>query len=247
MGFTKLDSNIIQSSIMSEPAVVFKVWIALLASAGPDGIARVSSTFLSSVCYLDLDAVDRALGILEAPDARSRSLAQEGRRIRRVDGGYFIVNYEKYRAFTPHDGDPNSSGAARTRRWRERKSQSVTASPVVTPSDVTGVTSASAYASESDSSSKGEVQERETDAKFEEFWKAYPQAGRLAKKESRVKFGALVKRGELEQFIKGFHGYLDFLKHQRLQKRFDLTPMYAKTFLNGRWQEYVGFKYEAEL
>lgn len=149
MGFTKLDSNIIQSSIMSEPAVVFKVWIALLASTGPDGIARVSSTFLSSACYLGLDAVDRALGILEAPDARSRSLSEEGRRVRRVDGGYFIVNYEKYRGFTPQEGDPNSSGALRTRRWRERKIQSVTGSPVVTDGDVTGVTSASASSSAS--------------------------------------------------------------------------------------------------
>lgn len=100
MGFTKLDEGILQSSVMLEEPPTFKVWIALLASCGPDGIARVSSVFLSSVCHLDLAVTDKALEILEAPDPRSRSVVEEGRRIKRVDGGYFIVNYEKYRAFT---------------------------------------------------------------------------------------------------------------------------------------------------
>jgi len=85
------------------------------------------------------------------------------------------------------------------------------------------------------------------EAKFEEFWKAYPREGRLAKKESRVKFGALVKRGELAEFIKGFHGYLDYLKHQKIKANFNQTPMYAKTFINGRWPEFVGFKFEPKL
>lgn len=172
MGFTKLDSNIIQSSIMSEPAVVFKVWIALLASCGPDGIARVSSTFLAGACYMDLETVDRALGVLEAPDARSRSLNEDGRRIRRVDGGYFIINYEKYRGFTPQEGNPDSPGAIRVRRWREKHKavtgvtegvtegvtksadvtlRNVTTPPVVTQGNVTSVTSASASCSKEDS------------------------------------------------------------------------------------------------
>jgi len=93
----------------------------------------------------------------------------------------------------------------------------------------------------------GPLAQTEIDKKFEEFWTAYPREGRLAKKESRVKFGALVKRNELAEFIKGFHGYLDYLKHQKVKNKFDQRPMYAKTFVNGRWQEFVGFKYEAEL
>ena len=91
------------------------------------------------------------------------------------------------------------------------------------------------------------IPEQEIEEKFSEFWAAYPREGRLAKKESRIKFGALVKRGELAEFIKGFHGYLDFLKHQKVKKNFAQTPMYAKTFLNGRWSEFVDFKFEPEL
>lgn len=100
MGFTKLDEGILQSSVMLEEPPTFKVWVALLASCGPDGIARVSSVFLSSVCHLDLTVTDKALETLGAPDPRSRSVVEEGRRIKRVDGGYFLVNYEKYRSFT---------------------------------------------------------------------------------------------------------------------------------------------------
>jgi len=85
----------------------------------------------------------------------------------------------------------------------------------------------------------------ETDEKFKEFWTAYPQEGRLAKKESRIKFGALIKRGELLEFIKGFHGYLNYLKHRKVNEGFDQRPMYAKTFLGDRWREFVGFEFKS--
>jgi len=91
------------------------------------------------------------------------------------------------------------------------------------------------------------LSQTEIDKKFEEFWSAYPREGRHAKKESRVKFGALVKRGELLDFVKGFHGYLDFLKHQKVKNQFDQRPMYAKTFLGERWKEFIDFKFEAPL
>jgi hypothetical protein len=118
MGFTKLDEGILRSSIMAEPPEVFKVWIAILASTDPDGVARVSSVFLSSVCYLALDIVDNSLAILEAPDPRSRSLIEDGRRIRRVDGGYLVINYGKYRDFT-YSMNPDS---VRKREYRKRVS-----------------------------------------------------------------------------------------------------------------------------
>jgi hypothetical protein len=87
----------------------------------------------------------------------------------------------------------------------------------------------------------------DVDKKFIEFWSAYPSEGRLAKKESRIKFGAIYKRGELPQLTQGFRGYLEFLKHKRLVENFEMRPMYAKTFLNGRWQEFVDFKFKAAL
>lgn len=116
MGFAKLDEGIIKSSIMQEDSDTFKVWIVLVASCGADGIARVSSVFLEAVCRLPIKTVDAALRKLEAPDPRSRSKEDAGRRIRSVDGGYFVTNYQKYRAFDYSI----KKEAVRKRAYRER-------------------------------------------------------------------------------------------------------------------------------
>ena len=116
MGFTKLDEGILRSSIMAEDAETFKIWITFLASCAPDGIARVSAIFLSSVCRLPLETVHKAIIKLEAPDPESRSETEEGRRIIPVDGGWFIVNFEKYRSFNYS----LKNEAVRKREYRER-------------------------------------------------------------------------------------------------------------------------------
>jgi len=115
MGFTKLDERILQSSIMAESAITFKVWIALLAACRESGIAYVSSVYLSSICHLPLSRVEDSLKKLEGPDEHSRSLADDGRRIRRVDGGYEIINYTVYRDFSLKDAE-----AERKRLYRQR-------------------------------------------------------------------------------------------------------------------------------
>jgi hypothetical protein len=97
MGFTKLDDGLIFSSILSEDDAVFKVWVLILSRTDGDGIARISSVFLSSVCHKSDAEVERCLQILEGPDPKSRSTNDEGQRIRRVDGGYEVINYLKYR------------------------------------------------------------------------------------------------------------------------------------------------------
>ena len=115
MGFTKLDERILQSSIMAESAITFKVWITLLAACRPNGIAYVSAVYLSSICHLPLSRVEVALARLESPDDHSRSLGDDGRRIQRVDGGYEIINYILYR-----DASLKDAEAERKRLYRER-------------------------------------------------------------------------------------------------------------------------------
>lgn len=85
------------------------------------------------------------------------------------------------------------------------------------------------------------------DQKFEEFWKVYPQAGRHAKVESRKKFGAILKAGRLEELVSATAGYIDFLAEKKNDERFDQRAMYAKTFLNGRWEEFIGYKRKVKL
>jgi hypothetical protein len=93
----------------------------------------------------------------------------------------------------------------------------------------------------------GPLSESEIDEHFEKFWKAYPAEGRHAKQESKRKFAAICKRGEMMKLSDGLRGYEDFLKSQKIKRSFDQRPMYAKTFLNGRWAEFVGYKYEPPL
>jgi len=118
MGFTKLDSGILFSSIMAEPGNVFKVWIALLAACGPDGISKVSSAALPGILHMTTEEVDSAIEILSSPDPKSRSINDDGRRIKRVDGGYYVINYEKYRELSYHEAE-----AARIALYRLKKTQ----------------------------------------------------------------------------------------------------------------------------
>jgi len=248
MGFTKLDENILQSSIMAEKSEIFKVWIALLASCGPDGISRVSSVYLAAACHLPQKTVDNALVVLSSPDERSRSINDEGRRIRRIDGGYFVINYDKYRAFSPNKGNPNSPGAIRVRRWRE-KQKSVTCPPDVTPGNVTSVTSASASASASASvdHKDGESEGKNIESEFNQFWDAYPW--KEGKQDALKAFTSLRRSGvKLEDIAAGVNGYLDYLKHEKIKNGFNRRPKLPATLLrNDRWKEYAGFKYQPPL
>ena len=116
MGFTKLDEKILQSSIMAENPSTFKIWISLLAACKESGIAYVSPIYLSTICHIPLENVKKAIHKLSEPDELSRSLTDDGRRIRRVDGGFEIINYHIYRA-----ASLRSAEAERKRLYRKEQ------------------------------------------------------------------------------------------------------------------------------
>lgn len=62
------------------------------------------------------------LAILSAPDPNSRSQEHEGRRLARINGGWLVLNYAKYR-------DKDWTAAERGKRWRaaQKMEQAVTA------------------------------------------------------------------------------------------------------------------------
>ena len=57
-----------------------------------------------------------ALVTLGSPEVSSRSPEYDGRRLVRVDGGYIVLNYIKYR-------ERDATTADRSRRWRERQKE----------------------------------------------------------------------------------------------------------------------------
>ena len=95
--FTKLDSGIVNSTIWVQPHDVLRVWIAMLALASSEGVVRTAAPALAHTCMIPLDRMREILLILESPDEDSRSDAEGGRRIMKIEGGWFLVNYAEYR------------------------------------------------------------------------------------------------------------------------------------------------------
>lgn len=80
-------------------------WYGFVAASGPGLIHHAQ---------IGAEAGTKALKQLSEPEADSRSSDFEGRRMVRVDGGFLILNYMKYR-------DKDHTAAQRQRRLRDRK------------------------------------------------------------------------------------------------------------------------------
>jgi len=119
VSYVKLDSGILDSSLWAEAAEVRLTFITILAMADPEGLCASTAPGIARRANLPLEAVRHALTVLEAPDPESRTLAEDGRRLVRVDGGYRVVNYLAYR-------EKDHTAAERQRRARERKAAPVT-------------------------------------------------------------------------------------------------------------------------
>ena len=116
MGFTKLDSGIIDSSIWEEPLATRVVWVTFLAKADRNGFVGASLSGMKRASNVPPEDFNLAVKTLETPDSDSRSKEFEGRRIEKVEGGWQILNYIKYRQFSYSD----SKEAIKKRKQRER-------------------------------------------------------------------------------------------------------------------------------
>lgn len=97
-GYTKLFNSIIASTIWSEPDTVRIVWITLLAMVDRTGVVETSIPGLSVLARVSQEDCEKAIAVLEAPDKYSRNQQWEGRRIKKTEGGWVILNYAMYRA-----------------------------------------------------------------------------------------------------------------------------------------------------
>lgn len=97
MAFAKLDSGIVNSTLWVQPDDVLRVWIWFLSQADAQGVVRTAAPALALICMKPVDRVREILALLESPDPDSRSDVDEGRRIRKVPGGWQIINYRAYR------------------------------------------------------------------------------------------------------------------------------------------------------
>jgi hypothetical protein len=134
MGFTKLDSGIVDSSLWDENANVLKVFITFWTKSDPNGIVTATYKALyrsANLCdenknILSESEFDKYLKVLLNPDPTSRTKENEGRRIIRLeDSKWLITTYKTNREYTYSDNPE----AVRKREYRGTKrdvSQTVT-------------------------------------------------------------------------------------------------------------------------
>lgn len=97
MGYTKLFSDLIMSTVWREEDPTRILWITMLALRDRWHIVNASLPGLADAARIPLDKCIKALEILSRPDPYSRTTEYEGRRIEACEGGWVILNGEKYR------------------------------------------------------------------------------------------------------------------------------------------------------
>ena len=96
-GYTKLFESILDSTIWGESAETRVVWITMLAMRNRNHVVESSLPGLAHRARVSLEDCEKAVRRFLGPDKFSRSREHEGRRIKAVDGGWMILNGEKYR------------------------------------------------------------------------------------------------------------------------------------------------------
>jgi len=96
--YTPLFGKIVDSSLWDEDDMVVKVFLTMLAKKDMDDIVRGTAYNISKWSRKTEAEVLRALKVLSSPDTRRiEKQPNEGRRIEKVEGGWFIINGEYYR------------------------------------------------------------------------------------------------------------------------------------------------------
>jgi hypothetical protein len=184
MSFTKLFASITASTIWNEPDHTRIVWITMLAMADRDGYVAASIPGLAVIARVPTQSVVIAMESFCSPDPWSRTKDHEGRRAQEVDGGWILLNYDKYRAQMSVE-DQREKTAARVRKFRERKALHTVTVTHVTPSNDIAEAEAEAEAEASTTPihliekpkkrKAGEFVSPAQAEAFAEFWGLYPK------------------------------------------------------------------------
>lgn len=112
--WTPLWNSVVESSLWDEPDLVCKVYLTMLAIKDADHVVRMDAYGIARKARKTEEEVLEALKVLAGPDTKKITKQPfEGRRIKAVDGGWLILNGEKYRAMVQDE----------MRRARNRRAQ----------------------------------------------------------------------------------------------------------------------------
>lgn len=126
MTFTKLFSSITESTIWTEDHPTRLTWITMLAMADRKGRIWASLPGLANRARVTLEEAEIAIFLFLSPDKYSRTTDNEGRRIEPIDGGWRLLNHEKYRSIRDEEVIKESKRKyINTRRELERNVENV--------------------------------------------------------------------------------------------------------------------------
>lgn len=212
MSFCKLDSGIVNSSIWSENLATRILWITILAMSDENGFVPTSIPGLIRAANIPKEDFIIGIKALESPDGYSRTSDYDGRRIKKIEGGWLILNFKKYRE---RSDIAREKTRERVRKYRD-KIKSVTLGNVT---ETLPSVSASVSASVS---------------VFNEFWKLYPKKrdkGHALKAWNKIK-KPVETLEKIKSALKWQCGSADWIKESG-----QYVPLPA-TYLNGmRWED----------
>ena len=84
---------------------------------------------------------------------------------------------------------------------------------------------------------------------FESLWKSYHPDGKKNKQYAKKRFIALCNKGELENFKKGYSGYVTYLEFKEKKQNFKQAVKYFSTLCTDyeEYIQYYGHKIKADL
>lgn len=115
--FTKLFSSITESTVWCEPDRTRLVWITMLAMADRRGRIFASIPGLANRARVPVEDCRVAIDTFLSPDRYSRTPDNDGRRIEPIDGGWRLLNHEKYRNLK----DEESVKESKRKWWNENR------------------------------------------------------------------------------------------------------------------------------
>lgn len=169
--FTKLFASITESTVWCEPMPTRIVWITMLAKADRNGRVFASVPGLANLARVTVEEAEVAVARFQEPDRYSRTPDHDGRRIEPIDGGWRLLNYEKYRAIRDEEARREyQRDWDRTRRTRPTNPTESDKSDQIRP----GPTQAEAEA-EVPTADKSARKGVACPAEFESTWRIYPR------------------------------------------------------------------------
>lgn len=120
MSYGKIFESMFNGSMVGSGPVVFAVWSYVIAHAKPPGTVELNPVLLAAIIGCEVSSVETAIAHLCAPDPRSRSPEQEGRRL--IQEGQFLYSvptWPKYREMRNEEARREYE-RNRKRNWRGR-------------------------------------------------------------------------------------------------------------------------------